>query len=368
MSKSRRGRGEGTIQQRPNGTWYAQFSTQAGRKTVTGKTKREVLAKLRTAQSTIEKEVPKVNQKMTFGDFFSYWLENVIEPGQSKSTHGNYSHQGRRHIVPAIGKTIVSEITVDDCNNVLRAMSEKGMSAATRKMARAVLLAVLNYAVERQIISTNPCRSVSTPRVATADCTAYDAEQVGRFLEACQGVRLAGLWQCGFQTGMRLGEMLALTKRDVDLSAGMIHVRRTQSVLPGGQIELKEPKTKAGRRSIEIGKKLTRDLKAHLKLMASEGNESAEFFFCCPAGQMMTRTGRLNNHFSKVVRAAGLPMIRIHDMRHTHATILLMDGENPVVVSHRLGHSSVKQTLHLYGHVLPGMGASAATRLDRLLG
>lgn len=353
-------------------SWYAQISvpTPEGskRETITGTTKAKVLEKLRARQSEIAREVQKPAEEVVFSDFFSLWIKNVIEPASRVSTFKIYSDLGRWWILPAVGTQLLSQVGIDQCNTLLKGMANDGQSPATRKMVRSILLAVFKYAIERQLLTVNPIALVSTPRVKVAAYSCYNAEQAKKFLESCKGDKLEAFWHIGFQTGMRRGEIVALKRSCVDLANKVIHVRATQSPTFGGKTIVEDPKTEKGRRSIEIGDSLVKKLKEHFKRMDNSGMGQSELVFCNPDGTMIPRTGALNNAFTKACKAAGLPRIRLHDMRHTHATILLMAGENPVVVSQRLGHSSVNQTLTLYGHVLPGMQASAAKRIDSLLG
>lgn len=368
MSK-RRGRGEGTIQQRANGTWYAQFSSPDGRKTFSGRTKIDVQRKLREAQAKADEKTPAtVTSKMTVRGLFSFWLENVITPTRSAATANQYARNVRLWIDPIIGDERVDAIDAEHMDAIMQRMAEAETGGSYRQLIRIILTRCFAYAMTRQLITTNPAASIPFPRREHREFTALTADQVKAFFHAVKDERLACLWHTAFQTGLRIGELLSLQKTDVDFARGLIHVHRTQTIVAGGRVDLKSPKTRAGRRSVTIGATLVKQLREHLERMRREGLADSVWLFCDKAGEMLLRGADPGSSFVRTLARAGLPKIRIHDTRHTHATLLLAAGVNVKVVSERLGHADVVITLKTYGHVMPNMQADAASQVDAILG
>ncbi len=173
---------------------------------------------------------------------------------------------------------------------------------------------------------------------------------------------------------MRLGELLALRWEDVDLSAGTIHVRRTLYRLTG-RWAVGEPKSAAGRRKVVVPGAVLGILREHrrarrearLKAGPDWSGEFGDLVFATATGRPI-HPRNITRALKAILKRAGLPEIRFHDLRHSHATLLLVGGENPRVVQERLGHSQISVTLQTYSHVLPELQRQAAEKLDRLLG
>lgn len=373
MTASRRGRGEGSINKRKNGSWYAQISvpSQPGKKrtriTISGPTKKYVQQEMRREQQKIDISGLTVTSRMTVEAFFTYWLKNVIEAsGLAESTHANYARNTRLWILPTIGKVTLGRLSADSISAVLRNMVDADMSNASRQLIRTIMTSAFKHATERGLMTTNPCGSTASSRPQSGDFQVYDADQAKQFIEYCENERIGILWQTAIQTGMRLGELLALQPGDVDLARGVIHVKRTQSIV-NGKVVIKVPKTKRSRRTIKIGSLLVQQLSRHFMRQKKSNHPDSEWVFCDRDGKMMNRSREPRSSFRRLMKR-GLPRIRIHDLRHTYATLLLADGENAKVVSENLGHASVKITLEIYCHVNPAMQSNAAGRLDRLLG
>lgn len=369
---SRRGRGEGSIFQRASGRWVAQISDAPAadgsrtRTTISGKTKKEVQEKLRAEQLKIDNGAVIVKSNLTLDDAVRLWLKNSVAVSSSGATLENYARTYRLWVEKVIGKIELKALNIDHIDTCLDHMAEKGKDGGYRQIARLLLISALDYAITKGLIATNPASSTVRPRYEHVEFQVLDKGQAVKFIRACQPERLAALWQTAIQTGMRIGELLALQKIDIDLDAGLINVRRTQSIVVGGEIILKPPKTNAGKRSITIGSVLTGQLREHFARMAKEGLQDSIWAFPDPHGEMLVRWREPKSSFRRIINRAGVPKIRVHDTRHTHATLLLMAGENIKVVSERLGHSSVVITLKTYGHVLPNMQQAAAARVDQL--
>ena len=191
------------------------------------------------------------------------------------------------------------------------------------------------------------------------------------FLEATKDDRLYPLWRLLCLTGMRRGEVLGVRWEDIDLEAGRLAVRR--SLIPlGGEVIVSEPKTARGRRSIALDVETVEVLKAQAARQLSEQQQFGEAW--CDSGYLCTKEDGEPYHpevvsrsFRQAVRRAMLPMIRPHDLRHTHATLALQAGIHPKVVSERLGHANISITLDTYSHAIPALQEEAAERIAELV-
>ena len=196
--------------------------------------------------------------------------------------------------------------------------------------------------------------------------------QACTLLEASRGNRLEALYVLAITTGMRQGEILGLRWEDVDLEEGVVRVRRTLTLAKGGP-RLTEPKTRGSRRSIRLTASAVEALESlrerqQTERAARNGSwADRDLVFRTRRGTPIRRDNLHAKHWNPLLRRAGLPDIRFHDLRHTCATLLLTKGVHPKIVSEILGHSSVAITLDTYSHVIPGLGEAAALAMEDAL-
>jgi integrase len=212
----------------------------------------------------------------------------------------------------------------------------------------------------------NVCDAVDAPTVPEREITPLTPEQVGKLLAAAKDDRLEALYVLAIGSGMRLGELFGLQWRNVNLNAGTCSVCHSLTEL-GGKLTLSEPKTAKGRRLVTLPRRVIDALIDHRKKMVALGFAGVPFVFCNSVGGPLRRSHFHRNEFKPLLKRAGLPDIRFHDLRHTSATLLLAQGVHPKVVQERLGHSQISVTLDTYSHVLPSMQVDAANRLDSML-
>jgi integrase len=198
-----------------------------------------------------------------------------------------------------------------------------------------------------------------------------DAEQAKRFLETSRGNRLEALYVLAVTAGLRIGELLGLMWEDLDLDAETLRVRRTKSQAKSGPT-FTSPKNGKGR-SIRLTQRAVEALKSHKAAQNAErlklGDlwENNDLVFCTTAGRPLDFRNVATASFKPLLKKAGLPDIRFHDLRHTCATLLLSRGHHPKLVQELLGHASVAMTLDRYSHVLPGMGDQTAAPMEAAL-
>jgi integrase len=267
----------------------------------------------------------------------------------------------RRHISPKLGGIPLSRLTPAHVQGLYAALEREGKSPATRRMAHCVLRRALRDALRWNMIAQNPCDRVSPPALARCEIAPLTQQQARTLLEAAQDNRYHALYVLAVASGLRLGELFGLQWEDVDLHAGTVSVRHTLAELRG-KLALTDPKTKRSRRQIELPGVAIAALHEHRKRMMAEGHAGSPFVFVNHTGGPLRRSKFHRHEFKPLLKRAGLPRIRFHDLRHTSATLLLSAGVHPKIVQERLGHSQIAVTMDVYSHVLPGMQREAADR------
>jgi integrase len=368
--RARRGRGEGSIYQRADGYWCANVSAgysdtgKRRRKTIYAATKKEVQDKLRVTATEVAAGAPVETQKLTLGEFLDRWL-NSIKQSVAPSTHDRYECTVKKQLKPFIGGVRLSRLEPIHVEQLYATLHNTGCSPRGIQLAGVTLVAALQYAFELRLVAYNAARGIKKPLVPKPEMKCWDAASVGMFLKATKADRLHAMYVLALSAGMRQGELFGLQWSDVNFTSGCLTVQRSLEELCGKQ----RPKsTKSGKgRRIDLPSFALDVLRDHRAAMLAEGNIKGPVFCDCDGG-WLRKSNVCRRSFGPMMVAAGVPRIRFHDMRHTHATLLLAAGENVKVVSERLGHASIKITLDTYAHVLPSMQKGAADKLQKLLG
>jgi integrase len=388
MSRKRRGRGEGSIHRRVDGLWEAKVSLgydgqgKRKRQTVYGKTKQEVQEKLRGLQSDSLLGQLTDPTSLTVATYLNSWLANTAKPSTSPTTYERYEQLVRLHITPHIGGIKLSRLGPIHVQHLMGQLERAGESLWTRKMAGTLLHNALRQAVRLKLVAHNPAADVPRAKPGEREMSILTEEQAKAFLAAAKGKRLHALFVLALGSGMRQGELLGLQWSDVDFERGTVAVRRSLAQVKGKFI-LKEPKSKQSRRTIKLPPFALDALRDHRAAMLKEGNIGAAAIFCTRTGQFIGKSNLIRQVFRPLLQAAStsaaeaaandgtdpqvLPVIRFHDLRHTHASLLLAHGESIKAVSRRLGHSTVELTLRVYCHLLPGFDEVLADRVQKLL-
>ncbi len=241
-----------------------------------------------------------------------------------------------------------------------RRLLESGLAAKTVANVHAVLHRALADGVRLGVLDRNVASQVSRPRVERPELNLWTVDELRAFLHSVEAHRLYAAFVMLATTGMRRGEVLGLRRSDVDLAASSLSVRRSATVVDG-KLQIVAPKTTAGRRLVVLDTTTVEILGEHL-------DNSVGSVWVFPG----ERAGPVNPAsfsatFDRLVARAGVPRIRVHDLRHTYATIALRAGVHPAVVSERLGHSSIAITVDLYSHVVPSLHREAAGAVARLI-
>lgn len=369
----KRSNGEGSIYP-VNGKWAAAISLGRGpdgklkRKTVYGKTQREVREKLQALQAELLAGRLVNPERMTVGEYLDTWLKDVVVHTVRPTTHESYARYVRLHITPTLGKLQLSKLQPMHLQHLYSELLSAGKSKRTVQYLNAILHRALKHAVRQRLIISNPADAVDAPRPDRKEMKVFTSGQLEQLVKAMAGDRLAPLYYLAIATGCRRGELIALRWSDVDWARPAISINRTAEEVSGGIIWT-EPKTARSRRSVPLPAKAAALLKAHKarqaeeKLRLGKEYEDQGLVFARPDGRPLSPS-HVSKHFTSILRKAGLPHIRLHDLRHTHATLLLAAGIHPKIVSERLGHSTITLTFDTYCHVTHTMQDAAAKRVD----
>ncbi len=372
---SRRGHNEGTIRKREDGRWEARLSLDDGRrKSFYGKTRQEVQRKLAQAQRDLEGGLPIVAERQTLAQYLSIWFASA-KHRLKQSSYRRYRTNLRFHILPALGAVPLSKLTAQRLQAFYTAKYDAGLSASTVANIHTVVHSALKEAVRLGLVQRNVADLVQKPRRRRAKQQTLTEIQVHTFLKAIKGNRLEALYILALSTGVREGELLGLRWQEVDLDRGLLHVTLSLQESDGPvRRVLDEPKTAHSRRRIALSQAAITALRQHRERQTNERIAAGmlwdarhDLVFPNTLGRPLHPTHLLKRDFHPLLRRAGLPAIRFHDLRHTAATLLLRRGVNPKIVSEMLGHANVSITLDIYSHVTPDMQQAAAQVMDSVL-
>ncbi len=309
--------------------------------------------------------------KETLAAFLERWLNIVARKRVAASTFKSYQDYVSCYLKPSLGDLAISKIGAAEIQAHYNAMLDKGLSARTVRYTHAVLRSALNQAVKWGLLYRNPVELVDLPKHKKEEMKVLTPAQAARFMETTIFSKWKALFSLMLASGMRPGEAFGLKWADIDFERRRVHVQRALSKGKGGW-SLEEPKTAQSRRSIPLPASVIKDLLEHRETQDAEKKRATLYndnglVFAGDTGEPPCKQTILSGHFKPLLKAAGLPDIRLYDLRHTCATLLLAAGENPKVVSERLGHASVTLTLDTYSHVLPDMQEKAAEKLEDML-
>ena len=374
----KRGNGEGSISRRGNGGWMAQYAvyTPEGRKrkTIYGKTRKDVAAKLARAVSDREDGLVFDAGNLKVGEYLERWLKDSVEGNVRSRTLSNYQLQVRRHIVPALGRIQLKTLSPAHVQGLYRSKLDAGLAPSSVRYIHAVLHRALKQALRWGLVPRNVTEAVDLPKLVSDEVDALTPEDARAFLDAARGDRFEALYVVAVTTGMRRGELLGLRWTDIDLDgAARLRVgRQLQRMRDGSGLQFVTPKGGKGR-TIRLPVCTVEELKAHRarqaeeKLKAGSLYEDGGLVFATEVGMPLEPSNIDRRSFKPLLEKAGLPDMRFHDLRHTCATVLLSEGVNAKFVQELLGHADIKLTLGTYSHFLPSMGDQTALAMESAL-
>jgi integrase len=418
----RRGRGEGSICLRPDGRWQGRIELgwengKRQRKHVYGRTRGEVVDKLRKAQNQVDAGMPLPDERQNTGQYLASWLTLKAKTLRPRA-FASYEQTIAEHLEPGIGKLPLAKLTPQQLAAWFARHQSAGASARTIRYARAVLRAALNQALRWGLVSRNAAALVEPPRYQPKEIQPLTPEQARELLKAVEEHRLEALISVGVALGLRLGEALGLKWQHVNLDRGTISIvqalersggdralrkklnqerralikerqestdrarrRELATAIKSVREKLKpvratlrfsEPKSVKSRRTITLPDVVTTALRQHRirqkkeRLAAGGDWRESGLVFTTPIGTALDARN-VHREFKAVLKNAELPSVRYHDLRHTAATLLLAQGVDPRTIMETLGHSQISLTLNTYSHVVPALQREAASKMDAIL-
>ena len=362
---------------RKNQRWYVQVDVPAGpngkrrRRSVGGfRTKREAKAAEAEALRRIRDGVLVEPSRLTVGAYLTeLWLPSMASQVRA-TTLGGYRHNVRAYIVPRLGDILLQRLSTARVGafygELVASGGQKGrpLSPKTVRYVHTTLRRALRDAVADGLVVRNVAAQARPPRARRVEMHTWTAAEVGAFLASVREDRLYAAWLLLATLGLRRGELLGLRWPDVDLTSGRIAIRNTL-VMVDGKPAMAEPKTAKGRRSLTLAPQVLEAVRVHRAHQAAERlSWGADY---TDSGLVVTtEDGRpmhpesLSSLFVRQAKRAGLSPIRLHDLRHSVASILLAKGVHPKVVSEQLGHATIALTLDTYSHVIPSLQQEAA--------
>ncbi len=382
----RRSNSAGQLIPRGEDTWLVRIfmgRDGKGKRTYLNKT---IKGKKKDAQDYLSKTLAAISTGMfvepsplTLGEFLDKWLEAAARPRVSQRTADGYAGLLERYIRTPLGSNKLDGIKALDIQRVYGEMQGRGLSARVVRHTHSALHNALKQAVKWGMIARNPSDLVELPKVPHKERRVMSPEEAIKFLEAARGMTHGLVFEFALLSGMRPEEYLALQWKDLDFERGTVQVRRAL-VRHKKKWSFEEPKTKKSRRTITLPAQLLKQLAAHkrkqneCRLKIGGEWQSHDLMFCTEFGTPHSIPNLTYRYYRPILKKAGLlsensneTRIRLYDLRHTCATLLLIADENPKVVSERLGHSTIVLTLDTYSHVLPTMQEKASAKLERLL-
>lgn len=328
------------------------------------------------AEKAMAKKLHEINEGLyvepssqTFQEFLEKWLENKKD-NLKPSTFDTYRRMVQVHIIPSLGKHKLDKLNPIHINDFYKHLREdKRLAPASIYKCHNVIRNALNQAVKYGFIARNAAEAVDTPKVGKKEMKFWNERQVMEFLEIAKDDRLYIVFFLAVTTGMRRGEILGLRWKDIDFKKGVLSINQT---LSNDGKQFISAKTNSSQRSIALPDQTIQELKKQKKKIAKDklflGNSynDHDLVVATSLGNSV-HPRNVNRTWDRLLKKTNLPRIRFHDLRHTHATLMLKQGVHPKIVSERLGHSNVKITLDTYSHVLPGLQEAAAKQFGDML-
>ena len=414
--RTRRSNGEGSeIKLGADGRWHAylSFGVKSGgrrdRRHVSAPTRAQCAAKLRELQEKRDAGVvPSGSRTVTVAQWLDHWLDNIASAKVRPMTLDGYRQYVRNRITPAVGHYRLNQLQPEHVERFYREAASPGhradpktgrvvdmgpLSTASVIQCHRILSRALKVAVQRGLIARNVCTLVEPPPLRREEVDALSADEARAILVAASSVRNAARWSVALALGLRQGEALGLQWADIDPQAGTLRVRRAlqrqlvqhgcegtcgksrATACPqrtGGGLVFVPPKSRAGNRTIVLPAQLAEALRTHRRVQAAErlaaGSEwlDLDLVFAQPNGRPIDPHSDWSQ-WKALLRAAGVRDARLHDARHTAATLALLQGVSARVVMQILGHSQIGLTLGTYSHVVPELAADAAERMNAAL-
>jgi integrase len=364
--------GGGSVYRRKDGRYVASIKNPVTGTRIEryGKSQKEAEKLLEDIKFEIRQGTLATGPRQTVRQFLEFWLEDVHRPKIRPGTYRGHRAIIYNHLIPAFGNVQLSKLTPGQVQALYARLQREGMTPGGVITVHAVLHNALKYAVKTSLVAQNICDRVEIPRAQKHDVNPLTGEQVRMLLDVAKGHKFEACLCVAATLGLRRGELLALHWSDVDLENRLLYVRYTLTREPGKGQRESEPKTASSRRKILMPRFVADVLRQHrlqqmkIRLEVGEKWVDHDLVFSNRFGGYISEHN-LYWHFHALLKKAGLPPMRFHDLRHSAATVLLSMHVHPKVVQEILGHSTIRMTMDTYSHVLPSMQQDAVDKLER---
>ena len=330
-------------------------------------TKKDAERKLTDLVHQLDTGVFVKASKSTVGEFVEQWLRDYAQPNVRPRTLESYRERAR-HLIEDLGMIPLSELRSDHLQGYY-SKKLKSLSGSTLIKHHNLIHQALAHAVKWGILARNVAEAVDPPRPSRKEMRALDAAEVRRILDTCHDTLWYPMIHTLIWTGLRRSELLGLRWKDIDLDLANMHIVQVLHQLNNGVFVIQDPKTAKGRRAVSLSPiscVLLRDLRENQEINANSLGVpvTGDTLVFGHVDGSPRAPATLTHAFSKLSKRAGFSGVRLHDLRHTHASLLFQQGIHPKVVSERLGHANILMTLDTYSHLLPGMQEVAAMKFD----
>jgi len=352
------------------GKYISHYETLRGNKAQAEKRLRELLTEL-------DKGIFVKPGKATLGEYLKSWLLDYCRPNLSPRTHELYSYICEKHVLPTLANIPLVDLRPQHLQRLYAEKASTGLSNRTIQLIHVTLHKALKNAVKTGLLVRNITESVDIPKIQRREMRVMSETDLHIFLEYAKDTPYYALFYTSLFTGMRRAELLALRWSDIDMELCQLSVTRSMQYIrnaaPENRISFREPKTAKSRRLISLSPSTVITLREHqvkqAELRQSLGypNPSDNDLVFSHYDGAPLLPNSVTHAWIKLVRRCGLHGIRLHDARHTHASLLLKQGVHPKIVQERLGHGSIQITLDTYSHVAPGLQQAAANKFDDIV-
>jgi integrase len=366
----KRANGEGSVYQRKDGRWASSLTLERGRrKHFFAKTRQEVSVKLNAALKNRQDGLPSPSEQITVARFLNDWL-GTVKASVRPRTYEAYDLDVRR-LLPYVGRYRLTRLAPEHVQSCYSALLQGGLSKRSVEQVHTVLHNALRQAVRWGLVVRNVTEAVNVPRPERREMRTLSHAEVQQLFADTADDRLHALWVLLTTSGLRIGEALALRWTDLDFENNRLNVQRAIQRQRGRGLVFVEPKSARSRRVVNLARHATDSLAQHRKRQLAErlvsGScwEDNDLVFCREDGRPLEHS-TVHDRLQRSLLRAKLPRIRIHDLRHTAASLLLARGVHPRVVQELLGHSTITLTLETYSHTTPALHLEAANQMDIL--
>jgi integrase len=376
----KRGNREGTIMKYEGGwrgaVWLGYENGKEVRKYVRGKTRAEVVSKIKALVTKKEKHEPLSTTRRTVGQFINEWLEIQVKPNLSPSTYRGYEQTARMYIIPALGRIPLDRLTGKEVQECLNKMAEDGLSPTSVKNVNATLKSALSKAQKWGYIDRNAAKLATPPKQQKYQAHPLTVDQSERLLASVANHRWEALFYLSLMMGLRRGEVIGLRWSDidfnVDFTVGMLHVRQSLQRIPKNGVLQQQVKSVTSRRHIPVPSACLQALVRRLSRQQEERKAAGEkwkqdgdfVFTSCWGGRIMPEEP--TRQLDIVLKQMGIPHVRFHDLRHSTASLLIAKHVPMKVIQEILGHSTFQITADTYSHLVSNELSDAMKAMDDL--